>query len=143
LRAEKSEIEDFADRKCRLARDGGWFSYEMTVAPADPVALIATYWGGVWHRRKFDISIDDEEVDTQELLLNKPGEFFDHAYSIPFELTRDKAKVTVRFQSHVGDIAGGVFRLRMMKARAAPTKGVGSTGVIGRLDRDSGHCSWD
>ena len=25
LRAERSEIEDFSNRKCRLARDGGWF----------------------------------------------------------------------------------------------------------------------
>ena len=65
LRAEKSEIEDFADHKCRLARDGGWFSYEMGVEPAGPVALIATYWGGVWHERIFDILIDGEKLATR------------------------------------------------------------------------------
>jgi hypothetical protein len=122
LREEKSEIEDFADRKCRLARDGGWFSYDMAVDPAEPLVLIATYWGGIWHERNFDILINGGKLVTQRLLTNKPGDFFDQVYDIPAELTCGKTKVTVRFQSHPNDIAGGVFGLRMMRASAAPDR---------------------
>jgi hypothetical protein len=92
------------------------------VEPAGPVALIATYWGGIWHERIFDILIDGENLATQRLLTNKPGDFFDQVYDIPAELTCGKTKVTVRFQSHPNDIAGGVFGLRMMRASAAPDR---------------------
>ena len=118
LRSEQSEIEDFADRKCRLARNGGWFSYEVAVDPAVPVALTVTYWGGVWHLRVFDLLIDDENVATQRLLTNKPGDFFDQVYAIPPELTRGKTKIIVCFQSRPGDIAGGIFGLRVMHVSA-------------------------
>src|SRR5206468_3672571 len=57
LRSENSEVDDFQNRKSRFARDG-WFSYEMAVDPAEPMTLIATYWGSEWGDRKFDISID-------------------------------------------------------------------------------------
>ena len=130
LKAERSEIEDFSDRKCRIARDGGWFSYEMRIVPDAPVALIATYWGGVWHKRTFDLLIDGKLVDTQVLLTNKPGDFFQETHPIPFELTRGKGRIVVRFQSHPGDIAGGVFDLRMMKAQAAPSKGFDTTSIV-------------
>ena len=120
LASEKSEIEDFADRKSRLARDGGWFSYEMKIDPLEPVVLIATYWGGVWHERNFDILIDDQPLASQKLLTNRPGDFFDRFHDIPAELTAGKSRITIRFQSHPGDIAGGLFGLRMMRSSAAP-----------------------
>jgi len=118
LCSEGSEIEDFADRKCRLARDGGWFSYEVTTDPAEPVALIVTYWGGVWHLRIFDILIDGEKLVTQRLLTNRPGDFFDKVYNIPPALTVGRSKITVRFQSRPEDIAGGIFGLRLMRGSA-------------------------
>lgn len=127
MREEKSEIEDFADRNSRLARNGGWFSYEMAVDGAVPIVLIVTYWGGVWHERNFDILLDGEKLATQKLLTDRPGDFFDQFYDIPPELTRGKTKVTVRFQSRAGDIAGGVFGLRMMQASAAPAERYEST----------------
>jgi hypothetical protein len=119
LSAEKSEIEDFSDRKCRVARDGGWFSYEMAVDPSEAMVLIVTYWGGVWHKRIFDLLIDGQKLATQQLLTNKPGDFFDETYPIPIQWTHDKSKITLRFQSQPGDIAGGVFALRMMRAAAS------------------------
>lgn len=122
LRAENSEIEDFADRKCRVARDGGWFSYEVAVDPAEPVVLIVTYWGGVWHERRFDLLLDGDTLAIQRLLTNKPGDFFDRVYDVPPELTRGKARVTLRFQSRPGDVAGGVFGVRTMRASAGPTE---------------------
>jgi uncharacterized protein len=120
LASEKSEIEDFADRKCRIASDGGWFSYQIKVDPAEPSVLAVTYWGGVWHERNFDMFVDDTLLACQQLLTNRPGDFFDQYHDIPAELTAGKSRITLRFQSRPGDIAGGVFGLRMLRASAAP-----------------------
>lgn len=130
LQSERSEVEDFSDRKCRVATDGGWFSYQMAVDPARPVTLIAAYWGGVWHKRQFDIWIDGETIASQELLTNKPGEFFEEAYPIPEKLTAGKAAVVVRFQSRPGDIAGGVFGLQTVLTDSAPGQGFDSSAIV-------------
>ena len=122
LACEKSAIEDFADRKCRIATDGGWFSYQMKVDPAEPLVLAATYWGGVWHERNFELWLDEHHLADQKLLTNRPGDFFDQYHEIPPELTAGKSRVTIRFQSRPGDIAGGVFGLRMLHASAAPER---------------------
>lgn len=121
LSCERSEIEDFADRKCRLARDGGWFSYNLKCDPIEPLSLVITYWGGVWHKRVFDVLLDGQPIAIEELLTNRPGEFFDQVFALPESLTTGKRQVTVRFQSRPGDIAGGVFGISLMKRSAAPT----------------------
>ncbi|MEY4489171.1 MAG: hypothetical protein RIQ79_1679 [Verrucomicrobiota bacterium] len=118
--SERAEIEDFGGRKGRLARDGGWFSYEVRVDPAAPVALVVTYWGGVWHERAFEVFIDDQSLATQRLLTNRPGDFFERVILIPPALTCGRAKVTVRFQSRSGDVAGALYGLRVMRAAVAP-----------------------
>jgi len=98
LRSENSKIADFGGRKCRGAQ-------------------IATYWGGVWHERSFDILVDGNPLATQHLHVNKPGEFFDEAYHIPNHITHGKTKLTICFKSHpfeenADDIASGLFGLR-------------------------------
>lgn len=120
LSCERSEIEDFDDRKCRVAKDGGWFSYQLKVDPGELMALVITYWGGVWHERNFDILLDGEPVASQKLLANRPGDFFEQYHEIPASRTAGRSLVTVRFQSRPGDIAGGVFGVRMMRASAVP-----------------------
>ena len=115
-----SEIEEFSGRKGRLARDGGWFSYELRTRASDkPLALALTYWGGVWHERKFDLFIDGQPLGEQRLIANRPGDFFDRVTAIPSQLTRGKKKVTVRIESRRGDIAGAVYGLRLVHAGAA------------------------
>ena len=120
LACEKSAIEDFDHRKCRIAENGGWFSYQMKTDPLEPMVLVVTYWGGVWHERNFDILLDDQPLASQKLLANRPGDFFDQYHEIPAALSAGKSHVTIRFQSMAGDIAGGVFGLRMMRASAVP-----------------------
>ena len=122
LRESQSDIEDFAGRKCRLARNGGWFSYDLAVAPDEPCGVVITYWGGVWHERKFDVLVDGEYLATQSLLTNRPGDFFDVAHEIPVQWTRGKRKVNIRFQSLPADIAGGVFGIRVMLMTAIPAE---------------------
>jgi hypothetical protein len=112
---ERSSAGMFGGRHWRHAYPGGWFSYEMKVTPDLPVDLIVTYWGSDTGNRKFDVQIDGRTVATQSLHMQKPGEFFDVTYPIPEELTEKKSKVTVRFQSHAGAMAGGVFGCRIVK----------------------------
>jgi hypothetical protein len=69
----------------------------------------------VWHARTFDLLVDGNHLATETLHVNKPGEFFEMSYPIPPTLTSGRRRVVVRFQSRPGDIAGGVFGLRMMR----------------------------
>jgi hypothetical protein len=92
-----------------------WFSWDLKVLPDTPMTLCCTYWGSDVPPRTFDILIGDKVLATQSLDRNKPGEFFDVEYPIPPELTKGKDKVTVRFQAHPNNTAGGVFECATLK----------------------------
>jgi hypothetical protein len=115
FQGENTGAGDFGSRKWRHAPDG-WFSYDVAVDPERPVALILTYWGSDIGNRTFDVLVDGETIATQTLQNNAPDEFFDVRHELSGELTADKEKVTVRFQAHPGNTAGGVFFLRMVYA---------------------------
>jgi hypothetical protein len=93
----------------RHAVDGGWFSWDLKVLPNQPQELRVKYWGGDTGGREFDIVGDGQKLAAVKLDNNKPGEFFEEAYSIPAEITRGRSKITVRFQARPGKMAGGVF----------------------------------
>ena len=114
-KGENSGSGDWQNRKFRHAENGGWFSFEMKVASDAPKELLVTYWGGESGNRTFDILVDGQAIATQTLRQDKPGVFFEKTYAIPAELTRGKQKVTVRFQAHPGNLAGGIFGVKMLK----------------------------
>jgi hypothetical protein len=118
LQGERTSSGNFGTRRWRHATDGGWFSYDLKVDPNQPMELVVTYWGSDAGARVFDIIVDGKVIATQRLQRNKPGQFFDVTYPIPIELTKGKEKVTVRFQAHPKCIAGGVFGVRMVRAKA-------------------------
>ena len=93
----------------------GWFSYELKVPSDSRVELICTYWGSDVGNRTFDVLVEGNNVGTQTLDNNRPGRFFDVAYPVPEEITRGRTKVTVRFQAHPGNLAGGVFEARIVR----------------------------
>ena len=105
----------FSGRAWRHADNGGWFSYDMKVLPDKPMTLMCTYWGSDVGDRQFDVLVNGTRIATQRLDRDKPGEFFDVLYTIPEELTRGQTSITVRFQAHPGNTAGGVFGCRMIK----------------------------
>src|SRR6266540_2033526 len=80
-----------------------WFSFDMPVDAARPMALIITYPG--------------EEQQTIE--RHRPGSptksVFDVEYAIPADLTRGKQKVTVRFQAMRGNETATVFGVRLIR----------------------------
>ena len=85
--------------------------------------LVCTYWGSDAGRREFDILVAGENIATQKLEHNKPGEFFDVEYPIPAKLTAGKRSVIVKFQAQPHAIAGGVFGCRIMRCSDTPAAG--------------------
>jgi DUF1680 family protein len=116
LKGERTGAGEAMGRKWRHATGGGWFSFTMAVQPDEPAQLVCTYWGSDGGGRVFDILIDEEKLATQALENDRPNHFFDKVYTLPKRLTRGKTKVTVKFQAHPGNTAGGVFGVRMVKA---------------------------
>ncbi|HKR22739.1 MAG TPA: DUF6805 domain-containing protein, partial [Pyrinomonadaceae bacterium] len=88
---------------------------DLKVIPDQPVAVVCSYWGSETGQRTFDILADGIKVATQSLGNDKPGEFFDVTYAIPAEVTRGKNKITVRFQAHPDNTAGGFYGVRVIK----------------------------
>jgi hypothetical protein len=121
MQGEKTSAGEHEGRKWRHATENGWFSFDLKVLPDKPVSLICTYWGGEVGARTFDVLVDGVKIATQSLQNNKPGEFFDVTYPLPAQLTQQKSKITVRFQAHPGNIAGGVFGLRAIRGSQVST----------------------
>ena len=114
LQGDSTNAGSHAGRGWRDARRGGWFSYDLKALPDQPVTLMCTYWGSD-ARRTFDILVEGKKIATQKVDRNKPGEFFDVEYKLPAELTRGKAKITVKFQAPPRGVAGGIFGVAMLK----------------------------
>ncbi len=114
LKGENSRTGDFAERKWRDARDGGFFEFELQIAPTNN-ELCMTYWGSDGGNRSFDILVDGQKIVTQSLKKDRPGEFFDVITPIPAALTQGKKRVVVRIVAHPGSLAGGVFGVRMLR----------------------------
>ena len=97
-----------------------WFSYDLSVDPAHPMVLIATYFSG--DRRgtpaDFEIQVDGRSIGNQQLGLTDPHRFFDLEYRLPEDVVRGKSKVTVRFQAKPGSQIATVFGLRLIRGDA-------------------------
>lgn len=120
LTGERTETGDFGERKWRHARDGGFFEFRMKVLSETPQVLRCTYWGSDAGGRVFDILVDGQRLATQTLDNNQPGKFFNVDYPIPTEWLDGRETITVRFQAHPGQMAGGLYYCAVLKAEQAP-----------------------
>ncbi|MCX7010515.1 MAG: glycoside hydrolase family 127 protein [Kiritimatiellaeota bacterium] len=119
-KADKSRTGYTHDRSWRDSRT--WVSYDLKALPDQPLTLRCTYWGSDSGLRAFDILVDGEKIATQKLNRNKPNEFFAADYPVPDQLTRGKQKLTLKFQAHTNNIAGGVFGVLLLKPEPTATK---------------------
>ncbi|MDO4163856.1 MAG: glycoside hydrolase family 127 protein [Bacteroides sp.] len=116
LKYEKSQTGYFKDEPWRDARDGGHFSYNLATGNETELSLMVRYWGHEGGNRTFDILIDDTLL-TEECLTGKwdKDEFMNVEYPIPADMLKGKSSVTVTFRSKPGQVAGGVFYVRLLK----------------------------
>lgn len=117
LQGQNHAAGPFGAGHWRHAPDG-WFSWDLRLPEDGPAVLSCTYWGSDVPPRTFDILAAGEKIATQQLDRDRPGRFFDVEYPLPEALTRGRDRITVRFQAHAGNTAGGVFDCRVL--RAAP-----------------------
>jgi hypothetical protein len=111
---EDSEPDRVMGRAARRGRN--WFSFDLPVDPAHPMALVVTYYNDEWRKRTFDVLVDGQGLGEQ--VVEKGGEphFFDVEYLIPPNLVEGKQKVTVRFQATNGNEIAAVFGIRTIRA---------------------------
>ena len=116
--AEDARPTRVQGRPGRRARS--WFSFDLPVDPAHPMALVVTYYSAERHRgpANFEILVDGERVAEQEMTRSSPPRFFDVEYPIDAKTFKGKKKVTVRFQAAEDSSVAGVFGIRMIRADA-------------------------
>ena len=101
----------------------GWFSFEMPVEASRPIALWVTYGGDRWRKSTIYILVDGKKIGDhleEHVSPDREKQFIDVRYAIPSELLTGKSKVTVRFQATDGNVIGGIFGVRTVRADQAP-----------------------
>jgi hypothetical protein len=66
----------------------------------------------------FDILVDGNVVQREEIGLADPPQFYDVEYAIAADVVAGKERVTVRFQAADGSQIATLFALRMIRADA-------------------------
>lgn len=95
----------------------GWFSFDMAVDPSAPMAVIVTYYNELGlgpATGSFDVMIDGTSIAKFSPNNNASG-FYDAQYAIPAELSKGKAKVTVKFQANGNGRIAPVFGVRTVR----------------------------
>lgn len=111
-------------------RDGEEFSYLMqTKGRSEGMSLMVRYWGGDAGNRNFDILVDNTVVATESLTGGR-NEFVNIEYAVPSSLLEGKESVRVKFRARPGNIAGGVFYLRLLMSETAA--GMGTVNTAGK-----------
>jgi hypothetical protein len=101
----------------------GWFSFDMPVEASRPIALWVTYGGDRWRKSTVDILVDGQKIGDhreEHVSPDREKQFIDVQYAIPAELLTGKSKVTVRFHATDGNVIGGIFGVRTVRANQAP-----------------------
>jgi uncharacterized protein len=99
-----------------------WFSFDLAVDPARPMALVVTYSNDARGRKgQFAVLADGTKLGEQTIERRSPEQdvrFFDVEYALPSQLVKEKQKITVRFEATEGNTIPGVFGIRTVRADA-------------------------
>jgi len=112
---EKCEAGDFGGRAYREAYDGGWCRYRLKVASREDQALCVQYWGSDTGARTFDLLVDGRIIATQNLNRQEPNRFYRVYYPLDRAWLTNQSEITVRFQAHAKNLAGGLYDLRIIR----------------------------
>lgn len=116
MQMEKSNKGNNLNEFFREAREDGYFSYDLATKSETNVSLLIRYWGAEWGNRKFDITIDDEKLITEDN-TNKWNQsmFKEVVYPVPDSMIKGKTHVRVKFQALPGSTAGAVYHIRLVR----------------------------
>ncbi len=118
METSRSNSGNFQDEFWRDARNEGYFSYRLATKGETNVSLIVRYWGAEWGNRKFDISIDDEKLISEDNTGRwNLSSFQEVEYSIPDSMVNGKDYIRVKFQAQPRNTAGAVYYIRLVKRK--------------------------
>lgn len=116
MQQEKSNKGNNLNEFFREAREGGYFSYDMATNSEIGLSLMVRYWGAEWGSRKFDISIDDQKLVSEDNTGRWNQSMFKNVvYPIPDSMIKGKTHVRVKFQALPGSTAGAVYHVRLVR----------------------------
>ena len=99
----------------RDARNGGFFSYEMSTRSVTNASLLVRYWGAEWGSRKFEIYIDDIKLVTEDNTGRwNQSQFKDITYPIPEAILKGRNNLRVKFQAMPGSAVSPVYNIRLL-----------------------------
>jgi len=116
MKSSKSKTGFFKNESWREASDGGYISYVMRTNMETNLSLLVRYNDVKAKTLLFEISIDGEKIETEDLTarLNKSG-FVNLEYHLPDSMIAGKKSVEVRFQATPGNTTGGVSYIRILR----------------------------
>jgi DUF1680 family protein len=118
MQRQNSNSGNNMDEFWRDARNGGFFSYQLSTNNETGLSLIVRYWGAETGNRKFDIYIDDEKLFTEDISGKwNQRKFQEVEYTIPDSMIKGKESVTVKFQAQPANTAGAVYYIWLAKKR--------------------------
>jgi hypothetical protein len=99
----------------------GWISYDMKVDSERPTDLVLKLWGSDGGNRKFDIYCDGTVFSYEHVDNFSPNEYYYMRHPIPFDLTKDKEKVTIKMQAvDANNTVGGLFGVYTALSEGVP-----------------------
>jgi uncharacterized protein len=119
IQKQNSNTGNNLDEFWRDARNGGYFSYNLSTNKESGLSLIVRYWGNEKGPRNFDIYIDDEKLVSENLSDKwNQNKFQEVEYVIPDTMISGKDRVRVKFQAQPGsNVAGSVYYLRLARKK--------------------------
>jgi DUF1680 family protein len=99
----------------RALRSRKWFSLDVPVDGAQPMALVVTYHSAQPRERRFEILVDGTRLAEETRPGAGTSRFLDVDYPLPAGLVAGKQRVTVRFQAVPGREIAPVFAIRTVR----------------------------
>jgi uncharacterized protein len=106
-------VEPISGRRARRSRK--WFSFDVPVDAARPMALVLTYHSDQPRERRFEILVDGTRVGQETLPGAGTSRFLDVEYPLPASLVEGKQRVTVRLQAAESREVAPVFGIRTIR----------------------------
>jgi len=111
----KTWVNEYKTRKCRIVERGGSMSFKMKIEKGKPVALALEYWGGFTGMKTFDILVEGKVIATENLNKITKSKFVYMIYEIPDNLVSNKNDIDVKIIPKKGHRAGPVFSALTIK----------------------------